>query len=100
MLIILGEAKLGEGALDAARDAINTLVEETRKEEGCISYSFASDVCDPSKLLIVEKWVDGAALAAHFAMPHMAAFQTALAGIDMSVTELKKYEADDGAPLG
>lgn len=99
MLIVLAEATLGKGALDAGHAALTTMVEESRKEEGCIAYSYAVDVLDPAKLIIVEKWVDDEALAFHFATPHMAAFQQALAGLDISVTELKKFQADDGAPL-
>lgn len=99
MLIVLAEATLGEGALEEGRAALTTMVEESRKEEGCIAYSYAVDVLDPAKLIIVEKWVDDAALAFHFATPHMATFQAALAGLDISITELKKFQADDGAPL-
>jgi quinol monooxygenase YgiN len=99
MLIVLAEATLGEGALDAGRAAMATMVEASRAEEGCISYSYAVDALDPAKLLIVEKWVDDAALAFHFQTPHMAAFQQALAGLDVKITQLAKYQADDGSPL-
>jgi len=99
MLIVLAEAKLGTETLEAGRDALTTMVEESRKEEGCISYSYAQDLLDPAKLIIVEKWFDDAALASHFATPHMAAFRGALAGSDLTITELKKYQADDGSPL-
>ncbi|MGB3469554.1 MAG: antibiotic biosynthesis monooxygenase [Erythrobacter sp.] len=54
---------------------------------------------DPSTLRIVEKWVDDAALVAHFQTPHMAAFQDALGELDISIIEVKKFQADDGAPL-
>lgn len=100
MLIVLAEAKLGDGALDKGRAALTTMVEESRKESGCIAYSYATDVLDPAKLIIVEKWVDDAALAFHFGTPHMTEFQKALAGLDIQITELKKYQSDDGAPLG
>lgn len=100
MLIVLGEATLGEGALDKARDAFTAAAKETRAEEGCIAYTFAQDVSDPAKLLIVEKWVDDAALAAHGKTPHMAAFRAAISGIDIAITDLKKYQSDDGSPLG
>lgn len=99
MLIVLAEATLGEGTLEAGREALTTMVEESRKEEGCVSYSYGQDLLDPTKLMIVEKWVDDAALAYHFATPHMAAFQGALAGLDLTITELMKYQADDGSPL-
>ena len=99
MLIVLAEATLGEGALDAGRDALTTMVEASRAEEGCISYTYGVDILDPTKLLIVEKWVDDAALAFHFGTPHMAAFQQALSTLDVQITELAKYQADDGSPL-
>ena len=99
MLIVLAEARLGEGALDKGRDAMATMVEASRAEEGCIGYTYGTDVLDPNKLLIVEKWVDDAALAFHFQTPHMAAFQQALAGLEVEITELAKYQADDGSPV-
>lgn len=100
MLIVLGEAILGEGALEKASDAFAAMLTASRAEEGCIAYSYATDVLDPAKFLIVEKWVDDAALAAHSATPHMAAFRAALADIDITMTQLAKYQADDGTPLG
>ncbi|MBD2842273.1 putative quinol monooxygenase [Erythrobacter rubeus] len=99
MLIVLAEAKLGDGALEQGRKAFTAMVEASRKEEGCISYAYAQDVLDPSTLHITEKWVDEAALVSHFQEPHMATFQKALASIDVTVTEARKYHADDGAPL-
>jgi len=99
MLIVLAEAKLGEDALDAGRAAIAAMVEASNAEEGCISYTFCVDVLDPTKLLIVEKWVDDAALAFHFQTPHMATFQQALGSLDVSVTQAAKFAADDGSPL-
>ena len=99
MLIVLAKAKVGDGAIDAAREAIATMEEASRAEEGCIAYTFTQSISDPSVMLIVEKWIDAAALAAHFATPHMAAFQGALANLDVTVEEAIKYNADDGAPL-
>ncbi|MEA1618097.1 antibiotic biosynthesis monooxygenase [Erythrobacter sp. T5W1-R] len=54
---------------------------------------------DPTVLHIVKKWRDEAALAAHFANPHMAAFGAAIAGTDFTIIEAIKYHADDGAPV-
>jgi len=99
MLIVLAKAKLGPGALDAARDAIAAMVEASNAEEGCLAYSFTVDVLDPSVLHIVEKWVDDAALVAHFQTPHMVAFNAAIAQLDVTIVEALKYHADDGAAL-
>jgi quinol monooxygenase YgiN len=99
MLIVLAKAKVGEGAIDAARDAIAAMEKASREEEGCIAYTFTQSISDPSEMLIVEKWVDDAALAAHFATPHMATFQGALAELDVTVEEALKYEAGEGQAL-
>lgn len=99
MLMVIGTAKLGEGALEAGREALETMVSASRAEEGCIDYAYAVDILDRSILRITEKWVDEAALAAHFATPHMAAFQAALADLDVEITDVKKFQTDDGAPL-
>lgn len=99
MLIVLANAKLGEGALDTMRGAIAEMVAASNAEDGCLAYSFTTDVLDPTVLHIVEKWRDEAALAAHFATPHMAAFGAAIAGADFTIIEAIKYHADDGAPV-
>lgn len=99
MLIVLAKAKIGADALEALRGAIADMVAASNAEEGCIAYAFTQDLGDPSIIHIVEKWQDDAALAAHFAMPHMADFQAAIAGADISIIEAVKYHADDGAPV-
>jgi quinol monooxygenase YgiN len=97
MLIVLAKAKVG--AVDAARAAITDMVAASNAEDGCIAYNFAQDALDPGVLHIVEKWQDDAALAAHFATPHMAAFGAAIAQLDIKIIEAIKYHADDGAAL-
>ncbi|MHA7818923.1 MAG: putative quinol monooxygenase [Erythrobacter sp.] len=99
MLIVLAEATLGEGALDKGREAMEAMVKASRAEKQCLGYSYATDVLDPNKLVIVEKWVDEAALAFHFQTPHMAAFREALQGLEIKITQLAKFQADDGSPL-
>lgn len=99
MLIVLAEATLGDGALEKGRAAMAAMVEASRAEEHCHGYTYATDVLNPHKLIIVEKWTDEAALAYHFSTPHMAAFQKALQGLEVKITQLAKYQADDGSPL-
>jgi quinol monooxygenase YgiN len=99
MLIVLAEATLGKDALEQGRDAFSAMIAASRSEEGCVSYAYAQDILDPAKLHIVEKWVDEAVLTAHFHKPHMAAFQKALADLDISINEVSKYQADNGSPV-
>ncbi|WP_066532376.1 putative quinol monooxygenase [Erythrobacter sp. CCH5-A1] len=99
MLIVLAKAQVGEGALAPAMAAIADMVAASNAEEGCIAYAFTQDLLEPGLIHIVEKWQDQAALAAHFATPHMAAFGAAIAGLDFKVIEALKFEADDGSPV-
>jgi len=99
MLIVLAKAQVGEGALEPAMAAIADMVAASNAEEGCIAYAFTQDVLEPQVLHIVEKWQDEAALAAHFATPHMAAFGAAIAGLDFKVIEALKFHTDEGAPV-
>jgi quinol monooxygenase YgiN len=99
MLIVLAKAQVSAGATEAAKSAIADMVAASNTEEGCIAYAFTQDVLDPTVLHIVEKWHDDAALAAHFATPHMAAFGAAISGLDFTVIEAVKYHADEGAPV-
>jgi quinol monooxygenase YgiN len=99
MLIVLAKATVPDGALEAALDAIAAMVAASRAEEGCIAYSFTRDVLDPATLHIVEKWRDDDALKFHFTTPHMAAFQAAIAGTGVQVTEALKFQTDEGASL-
>lgn len=99
MLIVLANAQVSADALAAAKAAIADMVAASNAEDGCIAYAFTQDLGDPTVIHIVEKWQDEAALAAHFATPHMAAFGAAIAGLDFKVMEAVKYHADDGAPV-
>jgi quinol monooxygenase YgiN len=99
MLIVLAKAQVGEGAMAPAMAAIAEMVAASNAEEGCIAYAFTQDVLQPGVLHIVEKWQDAAALVAHFATPHMAAFGAAIAGLDFTVIEALKFHTDEGAPV-
>lgn len=99
MLIVLARAKVGGGVLATARAAIAEMVAASNAEEGCLAYAFTQDLLDPSILHIVEKWRDEAALAAHFATPHMAAFGAAVRGLEFEVIEAVKFHADGGVPV-
>jgi len=93
MLIVQGEAELPEeGALETVREALQTMVTETRKEPGCIDYGFSVDVCSPTTIRITERWESMEALEAHMKSPHMAAFGAALAKTPPKSMSVKLWE--------
>jgi quinol monooxygenase YgiN len=77
--IITAKPGMRENVLEIARANIPAV----RAEDGCIEYSLAIDAegmggfqtrFGPDTFVFVEKWRDAAALKAHAAAPHMAAY--------------------------
>jgi quinol monooxygenase YgiN len=71
------------GRRDEVLAAFRDNVPAVRAEDGCIEYGAAVDASGigpfqaplgPDTFVVVEKWRDAAALAAHAAAPHMAAY--------------------------
>jgi len=80
-VIALVTAKPGQRA--TILEAIRANLPAVRAEKGCIEYGPAVDTDDvgpfqsklgPDTLMVIEKWEDVAALRAHAAAPHMAAY--------------------------
>jgi quinol monooxygenase YgiN len=97
MIVVLGEIRVAEGAVEVVRDAIATMEAESRKEPGCHTYAFSEDLSDPTLVRITEVWESLADLQAHFTMPHMAEFGAALGKLDIQSMQVKAYEL--GAPV-
>lgn len=61
---------------DTARKFVEELEQDAavkvRAEDGNICYDYFFSAADSRKILLVEKWRDDAALAAHMQAPHMA----------------------------
>jgi quinol monooxygenase YgiN len=92
MIILAGTIRVAPGKQTAAAEVLARLVEATRAEVGCISYSFAFDVLDDRMLRIFEVFRDEAALAAHRASPHMAAWRGEATALGVADRELWQYE--------
>ena len=92
MIIVAGEVVVGEGAVEQARDALVAMQTETRREAGCLAYSFSVEIGDATRIHIFERWESMAALEAHFKTPHMASFGAAIARIRPSAMDIQAYE--------
>ena len=99
MILVLGTVRLAPDNLDKARFAMERMVEASRAEDGCITYTYAQDVLDPSVVHVIEKWRDRAALDAHFRTPHLDEWRSTWNTIGVSDRDLRLYETDDGTPL-
>lgn len=79
MIIVLATIESTTEDIDALRETIIGLEVETRKEPGCISYSFNLQIANPNVIQIVESWETLDALAYHLTTPHVEKFGGAMA---------------------
>lgn len=70
-----------EGQLEAVQAALATLVEPTRREEGCLEYNFHQSQDDPNTFVFYERWQSEQHLQQHVASAHFVACQQMMDGL-------------------
>ncbi len=99
MLIVAGSITFDPAHHEVAEAAATTMMEATMAEPGCQNYVFSVQFGSPSTIQVFEVWDSEEDLKAHFAMPHMADFQAAIAGIGISGRDLMKYQVSSSEPM-
>ena len=99
MVIVMGTVKLAPDRVEAAKPAMQRMVDASRAEAGCIAYAYAQDVLDPETIHVAEKWRNRAALTEHFATPHMAEWRGVMGSLGLTGRDLRVFEADEGSPI-
>jgi quinol monooxygenase YgiN len=99
MIVIAGHVAVDPKQREKAEAAAREMMAETRKEAGCLSYTFSADLEAPGRYRIFEEWESDAALQAHFASPHMKRFQQAVGGLGVREMQVQRYEVAKVGPL-
>ena len=99
MIVVNAVVKTTEEDILAIQHAIGVMETASRAEPGCDDYTFSIELNDPNTLRITEKWHSIEALKAHFATPHMAAFQRAMGDHPPASLEVKCYEVKEIQPF-
>lgn len=99
MVVVNGIVRTTGEAISALREAIATMEQASREEEGCIDYTFSVEVNDPNAMRITEKWETVDALRAHMATPHMADFQKAMGAHPPTSMDVGFYEVEEIQPF-
>jgi quinol monooxygenase YgiN len=99
MIVIAGYFVLDPSKREPAIAAAREMMSETRKEKGCISYTFSADLDEPGRFRIFEEWENDDALAAHFEAPHMARLQQAMGGLGVREMKVQRYDVTKVGPV-
>jgi quinol monooxygenase YgiN len=100
MLIVAGTITTEPGGREPFLSAVQPMVSATLVEAGCHEYAFTPDPNDDKRVLLYELWDDQAALDAHFASDHMAAWQETRKGLAIASASIKKYLISSIEDLG
>ncbi|MDO8039614.1 putative quinol monooxygenase [Janthinobacterium sp. SUN137] len=79
---------------DAVRTALEAVVTPSRAESGCLRYELHLDNKIPTRFIMLEEWINKAALTAHYATPHFLTLVAATDGkaVKIDVAELSKLK--------
>lgn len=99
MIVIIGTIPCNADKRDEAVAAATAMQLATLEEPGCNVYQFSFAIDNPSIVCIAEEWADQAALDAHFASPHMAAFGAQMGDFVTGAGTFTKYVVSSSGPL-
>ena len=99
MIIVSGKAKLAPGALQKVQKDMETVIAATRKEAGCIDYSYGADVTESDTIIVLEYWESWEALQAHTTQPHMGAWMAKLGEVGVVSQSIRFVEAGEERKL-
>jgi len=74
MVIVIGRGRVRPEGRQEMGAAVTVIVDESRNDDGCLSYAFFRDLVDDDVLVSVEVWRDQAALDAHMGHAHTREF--------------------------
>ncbi|QJB68499.1 putative quinol monooxygenase [Parasphingorhabdus halotolerans] len=95
MIFVQGVIKVASESLDDIISPVIEIAKASDKEVGCLHYSFAQDISDPSIFHICERWRSEDDLNAHFQEPHVATFNAAIAGLKIESMDVRMYSGDE-----
>ena len=99
MIVIAGKILVKPERRDEAQRAALAMAEATRREAGCISYTFYADLVEPGTFFLFEEWESDAALAAHFQTEHMARFQQQVPALVAGPPKITRYVVESATSL-
>jgi len=73
MIVLVVNFEVKEGKKKEFLDVMDLLIDGSQKEEGCIMYEMYEDVENLNAFVLLEKWLDQAALDFHNTTDHFVA---------------------------
>jgi len=90
ILRIVATMNAPDGKADELRAVLESLVEPSRAEAGCLRYELLENLDDPNQFTFIEEWRDKDAIEAHAQTDHFKGGMGKLAGLLAGRPELRR----------
>ena len=90
-LRVIAKVKARPGKVNELLSVLNSLVEPTRKEPGCISYKLLQNNEDPTDFALIEEWQSSKVLQSHFATKHFKDALVKLPNLVAAEPDIQRY---------
>jgi len=90
-LNVIVRIKARPDKVNELKAAMGGLVEPTRKEAGCVQYTFLQNNEDPTDFTLVEEWQDDKALESHFATKHFQETMAKMPSLVAAEPDIRRY---------
>lgn len=99
MIVVAGGLRIREDKRDLATKACLAVEAVTRREPGCLSYTFFFGISEPSYLHVFEEWESEEAVSAHLQAAHTQAFLGSIGEFAAGIPVVNKYVVESKASL-
>jgi quinol monooxygenase YgiN len=93
-IVIVVEGTIRVADLKLARPRMVAMINASRAENGCIDYSYAVDIIDPTLIRVIERWESREALRRHLMSAHIKEWRASWGEIGITDRSLRMYEAE------
>ncbi len=90
-LRVIAKVRARPGKVNELLSVLGSLIEPTRKEPGCISYTLLQNNEDSTDFVLVEEWKDNTALQSHFATKHFKDALVKLPNLVAAEPDIQRY---------
>jgi quinol monooxygenase YgiN len=90
-LRVIAGVKARPGKVNELLSVLSSLVEPTRKEPGCLSYTLLQNNEDPADFTLIEEWQNNKALESHFATKHFKDALSKLPNLVAAEPDIRRY---------
>lgn len=94
-ILVTGIIDLDPAKRDDAIAALTKVMDATRAEDGCVTYTFSADVSDPGRFWLQEQWRDQSSIDAHMAQPHLAELMAAMGEFGVTNADIKTWNSTE-----